>query len=47
MLTSMLGVALIYFAANESVVVEPPEKGVIYYEHPTGIRCYCYCLFQT
>ncbi|WP_272961852.1 C39 family peptidase [Alcanivorax jadensis] len=36
MLTSMLGVALIYFAANESVVVEPPEKGVIYYEHPTG-----------
>ena len=36
MLTSMLGVALIYFAANESVVVEPPEKGVIYYEHSTG-----------
>ena len=36
MLTSMLGVALIYFAANESVVVEPPEKGVIYYEPPTG-----------
>ena len=36
MLTSMLGVALIYFAANESVVVKPPEKGVIYYEHPIG-----------
>ena len=36
MLTSMLGVALIYFAANESVVIEPPEKGVVYYEHPTG-----------
>lgn len=36
MLTSMLGVALIYFAANESVVIEPPAKGEVYYEHPTG-----------
>ena len=36
MLTSMLGVALIYFAANESVVIEPPKKGEIYYEHPTS-----------
>ena len=35
MLTSMLGVALIYFAVNESVVVESPQKGEIYYEHPT------------
>ena len=35
MLTSMLGVALIYFAANEAVVIKPPQKGEIYYEHPT------------
>lgn len=41
MLTSMLGVALIYFAANEATVVEPYPKGTVYYEHPakpTAIR---------
>ena len=35
MLTSMLGVALMYFAANQVAEVRPYPKGYVYYEHPT------------
>ncbi|EKF72811.1 peptidase C39, bacteriocin processing [Alcanivorax hongdengensis A-11-3] len=35
MLTSMLGVALMFFAANQAAEIKPYPKGTVYYEYPT------------
>jgi predicted double-glycine peptidase len=35
MLVTIFGVALIYFAATQAVVVEDYPQGYVYYEHPT------------
>ena len=37
MLVTIFGVALIYFAATQSVVVEEYPQGYVYYEHPTQL----------